>query len=377
MKRIFKIILGVCFGLALALTTLEGLIRIFQPLEFRVKGDKINLPLNKKYIFTNDKIDKLDRVIVHSKNSLGFRGEELPYNFQDYLTIIVVGGSTTECLLVSDGKTWIDILGRDLKSRFSQVWLNNAGLDGQSTFGHLVLMEDFIIKLKPKLVLFLVGANDQSLIQEDEADKKFTKKKATGILLNYLNKSEVFNYAVNFRRFLKAKKMHAVHENFDVTQAGSFWMPEKQAAALRQFHRDQFLIPYRMRLVKLIKLCRDQAIEPVFMTQPSLLGEATDSVTGVDLGKINVGGIDGKTTWDILEFYNEVLREVTRENHVALIDLARELPKSSAYFYDSLHFTNAGCEKVADLVFTQLSPRLAEEFPGHVRGIKAANLENR
>lgn len=54
------------------------------------------------------------------------------------MTIISVGGSTTECFYISDDKTWTHILGMKLKSVFTRVWINNAGLDGHSTFGHII-----------------------------------------------------------------------------------------------------------------------------------------------------------------------------------------------------------------------------------------------
>lgn len=57
---------------------------------------------------------------------------------KSYLTIISVGGSTTECFYISDDKTWTHILGMKLKSVFTRVWINNAGLDGHSTFGHII-----------------------------------------------------------------------------------------------------------------------------------------------------------------------------------------------------------------------------------------------
>ena len=75
-----------------------------------------------------------------------------PKTFEDYLTIIAVGGSTTECFLIADGQDWPAILGEKLKKSFNLVWINNAGLDGHSTFGHNVLMKDYIVKIKPKVV---------------------------------------------------------------------------------------------------------------------------------------------------------------------------------------------------------------------------------
>ena len=48
-------------GLTIAFIISEITLRIWQPIEFRVKGNKILLPINKKYQIGNDKINKLDK----------------------------------------------------------------------------------------------------------------------------------------------------------------------------------------------------------------------------------------------------------------------------------------------------------------------------
>ena len=116
-RTISKNILAILLGVSISLVLLEGLLRIFQPIEYRVRGDKIEFPRNKKYRFINDQTDKMDRVISTSWNNLGFRGELPPKDFAGCLTIIAIGGSTTECTLVADGKTWCDRLAAKLKER--------------------------------------------------------------------------------------------------------------------------------------------------------------------------------------------------------------------------------------------------------------------
>jgi hypothetical protein len=123
-------------GFAVALALMEVALRVYNPFEIRFKPDRIVLPVNKKYLIDNTaKFTKLDRITVHTKNSLGFRGAPPPVNFSGYLTIITMGGSTTECFYLSDGKTWTDVLGRKLAGDFNQVWINNAGLDGPPPTG--------------------------------------------------------------------------------------------------------------------------------------------------------------------------------------------------------------------------------------------------
>ena len=74
--------------------------------------------------------------------------------------------------MLSDEKTWTARLGSRLKDYFGPVWINNAGLDGHSTYGHIVLLEDHVAKLHPKVVFFLVGANDvaQAVTGEFESE---------------------------------------------------------------------------------------------------------------------------------------------------------------------------------------------------------------
>jgi lysophospholipase L1-like esterase len=368
-KEICKDGLAIFLGLALAFMTLEILLRVFQPVEYRVRGNKIVLTPDKKYIFDNNKIDKLDKVIYVSRNHLGFRGEPLPRDFAQTLTILTVGGSTTECIQISDGKTWPDILASKLKRRFKPLWLNNAGIDGQSTFGHLVLMEDYIIRLKPKMVVFLLGANDRYLTDSCALDRKYFKKPAATSWKAFVDTlawySEVVNYAVNLNRYAKALRVGVVHANIDFARLKPLDVSDDRLKALLEAQKQYYLNPYGQRLQKLIDLARRHGIEPVFITQPMIYGAVIDPVSGADLGRVDIGGINGKTSWEILKLYNQVLKQVAAQNEVLLIDLANELPKTSRYFYDTFHFTNAGCQAVAEIIFQHLAPFLAKKFPDY------------
>src|SRR5262245_42691169 len=124
-----------------------------------MRGNRIVLPVGQRYRFTNAGTHKLDPVTLHTKNSLGFRGSDPPDDWSRRLTILTIGGSTTECLFLSDGKTWTDQLARRLAAVRPDVWVNNAGFEGHSTFGHLVLLREFVVSLLPTVVLLLTGHN--------------------------------------------------------------------------------------------------------------------------------------------------------------------------------------------------------------------------
>src|SRR5262249_16720768 len=118
---------ALAFGLILAFLILEIGLRVFQPIPIRVRGDHILLPRTVVYNIHNTAphglAGLLDESLVHTKNSLGFRGPEPPADFDDALTIIAIGGSTTECFFLSDADAWPAQLGNGLAQHFKRVWL--------------------------------------------------------------------------------------------------------------------------------------------------------------------------------------------------------------------------------------------------------------
>lgn len=208
-------------GCLVALAVLEVLLRVYNPLEMRFRPDRIVLPVNKRYIFDNTEKfpTKLAKTTVHTKNALGFRGAPPPRDFRDYLTIITIGGSTTECFYLSDGRTWPDLLGQNLSRRFNRVWVNNAGLDGATTYRHLILMEDYVAQLRPKVVLFLIGINDVGAGDIAAAEQR------RGHDLRHrwqalLNRSEVYALGQNLSRYFVAQSRGLHHTQIDLRAAG-------------------------------------------------------------------------------------------------------------------------------------------------------------
>jgi lysophospholipase L1-like esterase len=364
-KSFLKNLAALFIGCVGALLLLEVVLRVYSPLQSTVKGERIVLRVNQQYVTENHTIRKLDRTIVHTKNSLGFRGNEPPREFSKHLTVVTIGGSTTECKYLSEGKTWTDILGQNLANDFDRVWINNAGLDGHSTFGHTVLMADYISTLKPKLALFLVGINDvgRDDLKHSELQHirgRIDSNSIRGLIKSLSSHSETFALILNIYRHYRAATTGLSHGEIDLTQVEI--APATAADVRARRASEKTLKFYEMRLLRLIHLTRESKIEPVLITQPALHGSGIDDVTGVDLGRIRKGKTDGKGSWDILELYNEVTRRVGKRGNVLVIDLARELPKSSRYFYDYFHFTNEGAEQVGDIVHRRLSPYLKTKF---------------
>lgn len=365
LKYYFKNCALLLLGCLVALVGLELLLRVYNPLEIRFKPDRIVLPVNKRYLINNvGTFTKLPPATTHTKNSLGFRGAPPPANFKDYLTIVTIGGSTTECFYLSNGHTWPDLLGQDLSRDFNRVWINNAGLDGATTYRHLILVEDYLIKLRPKVVLFLVGINDVGAGNLDNTEKH-QGHYLRNLWRALLYRSEVYSLEQNLYHYFIAQSRGLRHWEIDLIKVETPDHPAESAArqTLQDYRANS--VPYfARRLERLIQISRDHGMEPVLITQPTLYGPGVDPVTGVNLATLKVQDhFNGLMMYDFIELYNEATRQVAQKDGVLLIDLARQLPRNSAYYYDYLHYTEPGAAVVARIVDAQLAPFLAARFP--------------
>jgi len=338
----------------------ELLLHIYNPLPFRVRSNRIVLPVLQRYTFHNTRASKLDPVIHHTKNSLGFRGPDPPDDFSQRLTVLTIGGSTTESLFLTDGRTWTDAMARRLQPSFPGIWVNNAGLDGQSTYGHLILLRDFVDALRPRVAVFLIGVNDIGLdagnpYDESLAPPRSALRSAASFLTNHV---ELAGLAQNLLRVARAKDAGFGHEQLDLTAIRHLEHDEANTAAtIAKF--SPALPAYASRVAAIVDECRRHHIEPVLVTQPGLYGDAIDPATGVDLSTIQVrGAANGRLWWRVQELYNDVTRRTAHDRGVLLIDAARELPKDSRFFYDFMHFTNEGSARLGDIVATHLEPLL-------------------
>lgn len=404
----FLLFFIVCFVL---FSILEIFLRIYTgPFVMKIKGNEIILPrAGRTWTFKHTfKTDKLDELITIRQNSLGFRGEEFPENFSNKLTIIAVGGSTTYNAEISDGRTWIDILGRKLKSDFKDVWINNAGFNGASTESHILLMEQHISRMKPKIVLFLIGKNDSVQYETIGIDiggdpahieqiKKNTseffiqsayqrKKEAYSIkfkLTNLFKKasrqaakySEVVSLAITIHRNIKAFNQGLVFGVTQIENSETIEISEKEKKIIQGRLQSRkvrdFLMAYKSRVRKLIELSRDNNIDPVLITQPALYGNAIDDVTGFNWSKVKMSNgiiLDGEHWWQWQELVNDITRKVAKDENVLLVDLGRSLPKSSKYYIDLIHYSNKGNEVVADIIHEKLCPYLAEKYNAYLAG---------
>lgn len=334
LKRTLKNLLAVGIGLLVALVLAEIVLHFYNPFSLRVKGNEIVLPAKQVYSFRNVNIRGLDKEIKHSKNSLGFRGPELPSSPYTQ-RIFCVGGSTTECFYMNDGDDWPSVFSGELSKNVPDkpFWVNNAGLDGHSTRGHIVLLRDHIQKLKPNFVIFLVGCNDLA-----SGDFNYMEQNNLVKNMRFLQKFELFNLYLQYKLSKEAAKRGLGHKEVNLQS----WPVADTTNWRNAMAENTILTGYKLRLQGLAQLCKLAGAKPVFVTQPTLFANATDPISNRFLGNLLYRQQSGLHYLNRLNMMNEALRTFCLKEGYPCIDAAAQLPSSAANYYDFFHYTKTG-----------------------------------
>lgn len=346
-RRWVKNLLALGIGVVLALVLAELILRIYNPFSRRVRGREIVLPAGEVYEFSNVRLRGLDSHVRHSKNKLGFRGPEWSDDTAG-LRIFCIGGSTTECFYLNDGDDWPAVMASALKKNNPgrKIWVNNAGLDGHSTRGHEVLLRDHVSKLKPDYIVFLVGCNDLAAVGFNPFEQYHLLKN-----LPFYHRFEVYQLYLNFRLAREAKKRGIGHQDVNPEQ----WPVADTAGWKKSAVAASELDAYRKRLAVLAELCLKCGARPVFVTQPCLLSDARDSVTGVYLGSCRYNDQSGLHYRARLDQINAATVAFCAERKFTCIRADRLLAPSSAYYYDFFHYTKAGSAEMGKIVASGFS----------------------
>lgn len=349
LKNILSKFIYMLYLFVIVAIVLEIFLRFYSPIPVRLRGNDIVLPKNQKYSLPNSNFTKISKNALHTKNSIGFRGEEWDANSKR-VKMLFVGGSTTECFYTDDQKHWPFLVSKKLGAGYL---VNNAGLNGHSTFGHISLLNGFLAQLKPNYAFFLIGINDSANTDNgaNSFDTKLTKRNLQYYVLQIEEYSRLVNLMHSFYRSYQAYKLGV--------KDGVEWklMPQKEARPLENLafaevieNHTQAQENYKNRILEIIEICKKSNVKPIFITQPLLFGKGIDPSTGVDLQHYQVYLFDGGQYYNKLELYNNTLRNICLTKGVNIIDLANLLPKDSRYYVDDMHFSDEGCEKVSEIV---------------------------
>ena len=299
-----------------------------------------------------------NKPIRYKRDRYGLRGN---YGAPDRIDILTVGGSTTDQRFVSDGATWQDILQREFAAHGKTVQVANAGVDGQSTYGHIKNFDWWfpnIPNLKTKYFLFYLGINDFHKEDNNEYDDLYNRPVSTfGVLKERIKERSVFYH------WYRTLKGHSAAQTNKVGHRSVDFQKQQWVETPRITNHQELIAPrlqaYEQRLKALEERVKRSGALSIYVTQPirrckNLNGKTvgvaeTESFQGVE--------IDGVDSCIMMRMLNNKTMEFCRSAGAICLDLGGELEFEDSDFYDFYHNTPSGAEKTGKYLFQKLQER--------------------
>lgn len=316
----------------------------------------LNIVTDRKIVFDATGLYEGGGPVLYTRDRYGLRG-----NFKDpaEITILTIGGSTTDQRYIGDGQTWQDVLERDLRAAGRSETVANAGVDGHSTFAHLAAYRDWlplVPGLKPKVTLLYVGLNDLFLASPRGAFEGDMPGQPT-LKSRFKANSALFRLYVMARGALAARRLGIDHQPTDFralryTEKGLLGVLPDEARAST--------VAFAGRLTELLARVHEQGSLPVCVTQPSQFYRvgAEGRVEGVDqpvtIPNVTSAPMNGVDYYRLRKAQDQAMIATCQAAGAPVIDLASQTWET-ADFYDLVHNSPRGARKVGDRIAAALA----------------------
>lgn len=294
--------------------------------------------------------------IDYVKDKYGLRGKNI-LNQPESIDILTVGGSTTEQRFITEGQTWQDNLEERLHASGKEYYIANAGVDGQSTIGHIKNFELWfpqIPNLRPKYIFFYVGVNDLVTSQDRSVYDDLDKTDDYDALTLLKKNSALFSILRNINGIYRARQSRVYHKKVDFKLLSYTEKGIANEQLYAQF--EQNLHWFEKRLNRLIKEAVKMGATPVFISQPTYTFRYSNQKLegNSEICYYNDLPYNGVDYYHLLIRLNKRIQKVCLEQKLTYVDLTSSADWDSSDFYDFIHQTPRGTRKVAAKIFEQL-----------------------
>lgn len=297
-------------------------------------------------------------IIKYSRDKYGLRGN---YPNPGKIDILTVGGSTTDQRYIRDGETWQDVLQNSFIKAGVTVFVVNAGIEGQSTYGHIKNFQWWfpnIPNLRPKYILFYVGLNDFYKEAGLECDGLADTKQNYNLETRIRHNSALWHMIRTIRGAYTAMVVEKIsHRSIDFSR--ELWT--NKALQIDYGFMKTRLNEYANRLRILADKTYALGAKPIFVSQPSRRYRITpNGIQGLD--KVNVYDghpYNGVDYYHMMKKLDNVTKSVAAEKGALFVDLAGQNVWEDSDFYDFSHMTPQGTKKVGTLLYEALKTTIS------------------
>ena len=307
------------------------------------------LKKNPVYLTYNNKIHHF----IYKRNYHGFRGESLD---PSQIQAVIIGGSTTDERYKPEEFTITENLNTLLRKKDYNFKIINAGIEGQSTVGHIYNFNYWFPKLRdfsPKLYIFYVGINDrlknEHISFDEDLDEEGIKK--MGPSESHIDNLKSRSFFYDKMRILKQK----YHLSVSNVMKYDFSLKESEIKNYKYINYNKALVIHDVQYLKY------KYKEKVFnyLKRIEILNNYVTEQNATPVF-INQVGYDGLSN-DILFILNYALAEYCNKKNINYIDLAKKFDGKVEYFFDKVHTTRVGSSVIAQTIIDDLVKIIKKE----------------
>ncbi|MFN0217322.1 MAG: hypothetical protein ACKVP4_00755 [Hyphomicrobium sp.] len=308
-----------------------------------------------------------DRIATYTRDNYGFRG--LDGDVAD-IDIITVGGSTTDQRYLDDGATYQAVLKARFAADGRKLVIANAGIDGQSTIGHIKNFAswfDRIQGLHTRYILYYVGINDVLRLKADETYDRLAVDSPKLRFQLYVRDKSVF-----YQLYLIAKQwvtphplMHSIDRKY--IAVGEALVSTPLIQNLDTPNVRTMLEQLNSRIRELDALTRARGAKSIFVSQRSARWDRRDGkllgIAKYDIGPDSefspLGPVNGVDIYNVERLVASSIMQTCKEVDAICIDLMDEIQFDlSTDFYDPVHTTESGSKVIGKYLHDRLRDRI-------------------
>ncbi len=286
-------------------------------------------------LYSKDKIQ-----IEYNKDNFGLRGRKNKINEIDILT---VGGSTTDERYINLENTWAEKLENLFIKKGVYIDVVNAGIDGQSTYGHIWNFENWFNKIenfKTKYVLFYIGTNEKGYSGRHDLDiSKVPYPKKILYILKYNNgiTNKIYEFIVHkYNPIDELNVAHSKNRSPNYLKVGNNF----------NYKFDNL----EKNIEKLIELSIKLNSKPIFVTQKTLRWKIV---------KDEVYSISKNDNYYLKEKkISEIILKACNKYNLICLDGFNGINFNLEDTYDLVHTNPSGSEKIARFIFKEIQSKI-------------------
>jgi hypothetical protein len=285
-------------------------------------NQNIQIEPDEEYLRNSENLEK--KMYTLKTDSFGFILPQINYSDSD-VKLVFLGGSTTECIFVTEEKRFPYLVGTILKSKINKnVIVYNSGVSGNHTYHAIDILINKIIPMHPKYVILMECINDWTTLLFEGT---YWNNNPTRSLIIDPNCKIVVNK--DEWAHLRGKPLN--------------------------LNKEYILEEYKKAQLTFINICKANNIEPILMTQANrYLENPDDKIKRNVEEKLLSFGIVYEQAMALNMEMNNVTRGNARNNNLILIDLDAMIPKSKEVMYDIVHYNDKGSVMAADIISKEL-----------------------